>query len=106
MASALKKLDVLYDDREALARQLGVKKKHVRAALRSDYEGRVTDRARELLALHRKETTIGYDAVRYVLSLLSALKEREDLTPSARDYIDEKENDLKEHYLPPLKRLT
>ena len=105
MSTALEKLDVLYEDREALAKELGVKETHVQAALRSESEGKVTERAKELLQLHRKEPTIGYDAVRYVLSLLSTLQQREDLTPSVQAYIEEKEEDLKEHYLPPLKRL-
>jgi hypothetical protein len=105
VSTALEKLDVLYDDREALAKELGVEETNVQAALRSEYEGQLSKRAKELLQLHRKEPKIGYDAVRYALSLLSTLQQREDLTPSVQAYIKEKEEDLKEHYLPPLKRL-
>jgi len=105
VSTALEKLDVIYDDREVLARHLRLEPEQVRKAMESKYEGRVTQRAQRLWNVHGRQNSLGLDAVRFVLQLLSVLKERDDIPASARDYIERKADAARSGYLEKLETL-
>ena len=106
MARPLQKLDVIYDDRKALAKALDYAPKTIESAVSSGAGGPLGAKAKELLELHRREKTIGLDAVRSVLQLLSTLKQRDDMPESARSFVEEKAEMLRSHYLSKLQRLN